>query len=242
MFSAGGTGGSRLIKVNLMLEYQPLSVCEAQARLSVVSAIEIVGYAAVVLLVRWVPRWSWFKLDESKTEWLRDCLRFANFFGRISLALLFITLIISVLWSWGVSFPEWVIRVVFGINTICFALGMIRSGGPSRSFFGQLVPLQLSGILVLEQQKAMLTQVQFTTWVFVFAAFSMVVWLVAVLSQKRVVQCWNWSEISSDHSLERFNVFAATVLFVLSVCVTVMAYWLPLQPWFIAFFSRRRCS
>jgi hypothetical protein len=102
------------------------------------------------------------------------------------------------------------------------------------------VPIQLSGILVLEQQKAMLTNTPLTTWT--FAAFSAIMWLAAVLFRKRVARWCRWSEFTIEPGLERYIVFAATVLFILSVGVTVLAYWLPLQPWFIAFIRNHRCD
>lgn len=220
-----------------MIDSQGLTLEEALARLSVVSLIQLVGFGAIILLVRWVPGWRCFRIP-SKTEWQCDCLKIARFFGYTSLGALFVTFILCTLFSWSAGIPETVIRGVFGVNTIFFAWGMARTGGPSRSFFGQLVPIQLSGILVLEQQKAMITNTQLTTWT--FAAFSTVMWLAAVLCRKRVAQWRRWSEFTIEPGLERFTVFAATVLFVLSVGVTVLAYWLPLQPWFIAFIRSHR--
>ena len=83
--------------------------------------------------------------------------------------------------SFGPKITEGVIWLVFAINTVFFTLGMARTGGPAESFFAQLVPIQLSGILVLQQQKLMLTRARATIWTFgTFATFSVLTWLIAV--------------------------------------------------------------
>jgi len=222
-----------------MLESQnlieTLSLPEALARLSVVSLIQLVGFFAIVVLVKFGPRW--FSVT-SEVKWLRDCLQGAYLFGIVSLLALFVTLLFGFLLSLNANFPEIVISGVFGANTIFFAFAMARSGGASCSFFGQLVPIQLSGILVLEQQKALMTKTQLTTWP--FAVFSTIVWIAAVVLRKRLARRFHWDEFVMESDLERFMVFAATSLFVLGVAVTVLAYWLPLRPWFIEFIQRHR--
>jgi hypothetical protein len=214
---------------------QVLSPAQALARLSVVSLIQLIGFFTTILLVRWGPRWF---TGTSKDEWQRDCLRGAYGFGGVSLLALFLTLIWGSLFSLDANGPEKVISGVFVLNTVFFAFAMARTGGAARSFFGQLVPIQLSGILVLEQQRAMMTHTKLTTWT--FAAFSTFVWVAAVLLRKRLARRLHWKEFLREPGLEKFTAFAVTFLFVLSVAVTVLAYWLPARPEFIEFIKRHQ--
>jgi hypothetical protein len=163
-----------------------LSLAEALARLSVVSLIQLVGFAATILVVK-LGQGS---LSASEADWQRDCLRIAYFFGIMSLIVLFVTLIVGFLFSLSANLPEGVIWGVFAVNTIFFSLAMVRTGGAACSFFGQLIPIQLAGILVLEQQKAMMTNTRPNTWA--FAAFSILVWLGVVLFPTQVAGLLGW--------------------------------------------------
>jgi hypothetical protein len=214
---------------------EALTLAQALARLSVVALIQLVGFFATIVLVKWGPRWF---TGTSKADWQSDCLRGAYVFGGTSLLALFVTLIFGLLFSLDASVPERVISGVFAVNTIFFAFAMARTGGAACSFFSQLVPIQLSGILVLEQQKAMMTHTRLTTWT--FAIFSTFIWVAAVLFRKRLARRLHWKEFILEPGLEKFTVFAATCLFTLSIGVTVLAYWLPPRPEFILFIQRHR--
>lgn len=223
-----------------------LKLDQALARLSIVLFIELVGAGATIYLVWRGPRWF---SGTSVTAWQRDCLAGIGLFGGASLIALIMMLIGGVflprivkirnaILFYGPKITEGVIWLVFAMNTVFFTLGMARTGGPAESFFAQLVPIQLSGILVLQQQKLMLTGARATIWTFgTSAAFSVLTWLIAVSFQVQAVGIMGWDKTMMEGTLEAFGVFATTALFVLSVAVTVVAYWLPLQPWFIAIFE-----
>jgi hypothetical protein len=165
--------------------------------------------------------------------WQHDCFYGALVFGGISSILLALPLALVRLCPIRAKIPELLIWAIFGINTIFFSLGMARTGGPSHSFFSRLVPIQLSGILLLQLQKVMITRIKANIWTFgAGATFSIITWLVVVLFPTPIVQIVGWGKFSAEPSLESFASFAVTVLFVL------FAYWLPLQPWFIDFISR----
>ena len=215
-------------------QIRPLSPAEALARLSVVSLIQLIGFGATLLLIWAGPKW--FDAD-SVAPWQLDCLKIALGFGLVTVVTLLVTLTVGFL-SWNARLPETIIWVVFGINTIFFVLGMARTGGPAHSFFTQLVPIQLSGILVLEQQKAMLTNARLITWP--FAVFSIVAWFAGMAFSVQFKKLFSWEELSMNPSLERFAVFATTSLFALSMAVTVFAYWAPLRPEFISLIQRFR--
>lgn len=211
-----------------------LSPAEALARLSVVSLIQLVGFGATILIVKLGQ--GWFGAPEA--EWQRDCLNIAYIFGGASLVALFVTLICGFLFTLSANVPERVIWVVFAVNTIFFALAMARTGGASCSFFGQLVPIQLSGILVLEHQKAMMTKTQPRAWA--FATFSVLIWILAVILPKQVARVLGWEKLVVERSVTHFPVVATTSLFILSVAVMVLAYWLPPRREFVDFIRRHR--
>jgi hypothetical protein len=213
---------------------RPLSPAEALARLSVVSLIQLIGFIATLLLIWIAPKW----FDATTVAaWQVDCLKIALALGLITLIGLLVILPVGFLW-WNARFPEITIWVIFGINTIFFVLGMARTGGPAHSFFTPLVPIQLSGILVLEQQKAMLTNARLITWP--FALFSILAWIGGMAFSAHFKEWLAWKELSMDPSLEGFAVFATTSLFALSMGVTVFAYWAPLRPEFISLIQRIR--
>jgi len=204
---------------------------QAFTRLSVVSLIQLIGFVAVWGLVRYGPRR--FQVT-TVAPWQQDCLRLAQIFGVISFLILFLTMIGGFIGGWGARAAERAIWITFVTNTAFFSLGMARTGGAARSFFSQLVPIQLAGILMLEQQKAMLTKIQPTVWT--FAALSLVsigLWLVVVSFRMTFQRVFKWQDLDMQPWIERFAVFATTTLFFLSVGVTVFAYWAPLHPEFV---------
>src|ERR1051326_2843540 len=124
------------LDVEIAYQIRELTLPEALARLGVVSLIQLVGFGATWTLVKWGP---WWISATTEAPWQRDCLEIVFYFGLGTLLALFITLIFGFLWSWSARFPEIVIRSIFGINTIFFVLGMVRTGGPAHSFFAQLI-------------------------------------------------------------------------------------------------------
>jgi len=202
---------------------------QALARLCAVSLIQLVGVSLTFILIKWVPRR--FGLANEAT-WQQDCLLIAYALGG-TIVLLFLTFIFSYLRRWKPSVPEGIILFTFAANIIAFSLAMARTGGPSHSFFAQLVPMQLSGILILEQQKAMMASQQSTkrkrAWF--YAGFTIVVWLVVVLSPVQV------ANPIKDVS-QTYEELAATILFILGMAVTAFAYWVTPRAEFIASFRR----
>ena len=200
---------------------------QALARLCAVSLIQLIGVSLTFILITWGARRYGVP---NEATWRQDCLLIAYaLVGTI--LLLFLTLIFSYLRRWKSSVPEGVILFTFAANIIAFSLAMARTGGPSHSFFAQLIPMQLSGILILEQQKAMMASQQSTkrkrAWF--YAGFTIVVWLVAVLSPLQV---------DIKDVPQTYEEMAATILFILGMAVTAFAYWVTPRPEFIASFRR----
>ena len=217
---------------------QPGEIKEEQAlaRLFVVAIIQSVGVGLTTVLIKYLPRM--FGLT-GEADWQRDCLSIANVLWWTAFLLL-VTLGFSYVRRWKPGIPEGAILVTFGVNIIAFSLAMARTGGPSRSFFGQLVPMQLSGILILEQQKLMMTSSQSSkrarAWL--YAGFTVFVWLTVFLSPGQVASLFGRKEMTIGAGLEIYEEWAATILFTLGIIVTAFAYWAPTWPGFLAFFRR----
>jgi hypothetical protein len=206
-----------------------LKVDQALARLCAVSLIQLLGVSLTFILIKWGPRR--FGVTNEAT-WQQDCLIIAYALGG-TILLLFLTFIFSYLRRWKASVPEGIILFTFAANIIAFSLAMARTGGPSHSFFAQLIPMQLSGILILEQQKAMMASQQSTkrkrAWF--YAAFTVVVWLVVVVSPFQAAD-------PIKDLPQTYEKLAATILFILGMSVTAFAYWVTPRPEFIASFRR----
>ena len=205
----------------------------ALSRVFVVSLIQIVGVSLTIALVKFGPRWAhggygfralFRPADEA--GWQQDCLAIAYFLGA-NVILLFLVFGFSYIRRWKPGIPEGIILFTFVVNIIAFSLAMARTGGPSHSFFGQLVPMQLSGILILEQQKAMTTSRTSSTrkraWY--YAAFTVFIWLIVWLFPMRFAALFGWKQMTIEASVKSYEDFAATVLFILGMLVTAFAYW-----------------
>jgi hypothetical protein len=209
---------------------------QALARLGVGCLIQSVGVTLTFFLIKYGPRL--FGLTQ-EANWQHDCLQIAYCLF-VSLGIIFLGFTFSYLRRWRPSIPEIIILFAFGVNIIAFSLAMARTGGPSHSFFGQLIPMQLSGILVLEQQKAIMTSQQSSkrrrAWL--YAGFTIFVWLIVVLFPVQVASLFGREEMTIEASLKTYEAWAATVLFILGVVVTAFAYWVTPRPGFIASFRR----
>ena len=213
--------------------YNELSEEQALSRAFVVSAIELVGVGLTFLLIKYGP--GLFSL-RSEPDWQNDCLgiSYVLFFTGFGVLVMFA---LSWFRRWHPSVPEGIILLTFVVNIICFTLAMARTGGPSNSFFGQLVPMQLSGILILEEQKAMVTAGKSTkrrrAWF--YAGFSILVWGIVWYYPEHFQGLFHWKELTiklppnptpqNEASLKSYQNSAATFLFTLGMIVTAFAYW-----------------
>ena len=192
------------------------------ARLCVVSLIQSVGVYLTIGLNEYLP--LFFGLTE-EAGWQRDCLKIASVL-RWTITMLFFTLIGSYLLRWKPKTSEVVIIITFVVNIFAFSLAMVRTGGPAHSFFAQLVPMQLSGILILEQQKAMMTSQQPSKrWrALLYAVFAIVASLTVVCLSKRFQRLFGWQDLTMQANQESYARWVATTLFILGMIVTAFAY------------------
>jgi hypothetical protein len=214
-------------------QLQPIRELEkgpALARLCVVSFIQFVGVLLTYFLIYSGPS---FAGVQKEVPWQNYCLGIAYVLF-VSTGVLVVTFFFSFFFRWRASIGEGIIWFTFAVNIIAFSLAMARTGGPAHSFFGQLVPLQLSGILLLQQQKAMLTCKRRASWL--PTIYTVFVWLTMVIIGRVI----GWKSVTTEPNLEKYELYAAGILFLLGLLVTALAYWLPTRPSFIARFQSSR--
>jgi hypothetical protein len=202
----------------------------ALARLSVVALIELVG----VLLTFWLIQDLPLRFDVNYAAyWQDDCLKLAHVLLWMGIGLVCASLLGYLTFSsryfaiFGPAIAEAGILITFVLNIAYFSFAMMRTGGPAHSFFAQLVPMQLSGILILEQQRMMMTSRRLSPrWrAFIYAVFTILVWIIVVWSGERVQSFFGWSAMMIDRSRDDYEIWAAAILFVLGIIVTAVAYW-----------------
>ena len=220
---------------------------QALVRLGVVALIQLVGVFLTIWLIEGFPRS--FGLTK-QTDWQYDCFLIACVLAAMGLYL-FVIFVLSYIFEWRPGISEFSILLAFSVNIVFFSLAMQRTGGPAHSFFAQLVPMQLSGILILEQQRAMMTSRRLSPrWrALVYAGFTILAWLIVVLFPDQVQWLCGWQRITIESSGDAYEVWTAssrdayemwtaTILFILGISVTAFAYWV--TPLLVAWFRRRK--
>jgi hypothetical protein len=128
---------------------------EAGSRLVIVTGIQWLGVGFLVgpLVTRGIQ----------SSGWQRSCLLF-GLLAALGAVLLLIMLLYAAKRrfkdppdSFDVRKTELAITFAFVLNTVALALAMARTGGPSCSTYGQMIPMQLSGMLLLALQKETFT-------------------------------------------------------------------------------------
>src|SRR5947209_5951269 len=158
---------------------------EALARLSVVSGIQVIGVLitlVVLLLIKLIAEEEW----QSFYWWLWGVAGVGSCLG------LLLAFAIMGIRTFNVDYTERIINALFVTNTLAFALAMVRTGGSPYSAFGQVIPIQLSGILILEQQKEKMTSTH-SNAALGYAGISIVVWVVAEVSGSCLAMLFGWT-------------------------------------------------
>ena len=207
----------------------------ALARIFMVCMIQTIGVGLTLGLAGLGP-FRLFRIP-GLAPWQFDCLVIGGVLV-LSLLILWPTFGCTYFWDWRASIPEGVIRFIYGLNIVAFSVAMARTGVPSQSFFGQLVPMQLTGMLLLEHQRSVILNSKRTSpWG--FAAFAVCCWLAVVVLKVQVGRLFGRNEMVVETDFQSYEHFAATVLFILGIVVTAAAYWITDRPSFIARFRPR---
>ena len=209
-----------LFRLYLKVVGHGLTEEQALSRICMVFMIEFVGVVLTIILICCGPG----KFTEGdKVYWKLDCGYIA---AGLFLFAVFLGLTFAVSWlrRWRPSIPEGIILLTFIVNIIAFSMAMARTGG-THSFFGQLIPMQLSGILILEQQKTMFktSSQRYRAWF--YATFTVIVWVIAVWCPMKFAALFGWGATSIETINKFYENLVATILFILGMGVTAGAYW-----------------
>jgi hypothetical protein len=191
---------------------------QAGARIALASIIQLSGTFFVML-----PLW----LEMGEKGWQHDCFKVGSWFGGLGSAVLVGALIYVILSKDAINVvaTEWIIKILYTTNIVALSLAMVRVGGPSSSVFGHLIPLQLSGILLLEQQKdSMITPSRYAA--FRYSAVALLIWITAAALRDRIVQWPFWTGDVQPCTSGCNDELATKLLIPFELFFTVLVYYL----------------
>jgi hypothetical protein len=198
-----------------------LTLGEAGSRLVIVFVIQLLG---VVFLV--VP----LMLPGIKNDgWQQSCRRFGGL-AAIGLVLL-LGMFVYAAWqhfhdqAFDVRKTELAITLAFVLNTVALALAMARTGGPSCSTYGQMIPMQLSGMLLLAQQKQTFTSDQSFQPV-IYAAITLFFWGSSVLFWQQLAHWRGWATTIGTNE-RGYGFLSPGLLIFCEILLMAIAYFVP---------------
>jgi len=197
---------------------------ERIGRFARVLLIQILGAVTIQLLLR-----------TSGAAWQTDCLSIADAVTCVTLGLL-VMLVLILLMPTLVKLTEPLIVFTFLVNTLACCVALARTGGPVNSLFGPLIPIQLSGVLVLEQQKeAQTKKPSRVPWG--YAAISILLWLAAHFGAEQINAVFHWKS-SGQGQLTGSYATEAALLTAIGMLFTAMTYLMPRWSWYRNFASK----
>jgi len=221
------------------VERRTLTAGQAIERLSVVTFIQFAGFCVTLGLLE---TWRLFV----KEDWQRFCSKVGFVAGGVTLLSILLTYAAMGLHSTnvdrGATWIERIIGFIFIINTIALAFGIAATGGASNSVFNQTIPIQLSGILLLEQQKEKListSTLRTSKAYWWYAGFSIAAWVAVALAGEKLMSFFGYSSNVQKTSLEKWGWIAAIVLGAAGMIFTVIAYKVESIPFLVELFEDR---
>jgi hypothetical protein len=178
------------------------------------SIIEIAGLGLVFFLIG--PR-------AGSAGWQLDCYRIGLIVIGSGSVVLWITTLLVIGGHVRLVFAEWLVRIIYFANTIALSVAMARAGGLS-SVLGHIIPLQLSGILLVEQQKEkVIAQNRFVPAI--YGLLTLVIWWLAVSYRQRIAAWSFWT--GPTECVDNCNDDVLTVwLLGFEIVFTAVAYYL----------------
>jgi hypothetical protein len=226
-----GVGFLSVVILVTLVGKQPISTLnfsQSLARFSMVALAEVLAFLIFLVPVR--------VGSGRRSPWSQDCFRY-GICTALTVGMILVTYfaLASALIP-EKAVPRWteiVIGAVYLVNTIGLFRAIVRTGGPSRSLYANLVPVQLAGFLLLEQQKESLMSTTNTGnhpqhLVFLFAVVAIAAWIGSALASD-----YKPGNTPNTDELPDFS-FWITVECIAGMVLTLVGYFLPRQPWFTA--------
>jgi hypothetical protein len=199
-----------------------LKAKDAAVRVALAAIIQFVGTLVVLLPLSRKMR---------EDGWQHDCFIVGLVFGVTGFLVLVATLIYVPVANYlskdiNVVATEWIIKILYTTNVVALSLAMARVGDPSGNVFGHLIALQLSGILLLEQQKeSMTTPSSYTAMG--YGLIAVFIWIAAVRFRESFVHLWFWSGDVKPCTSGCDDKLATKWLIPFEIVFTVFAYYFP---------------
>lgn len=192
------------------------------------SIIQLAGLGLVFFLIG--PR-------AGPDGWQLDCYRIGLRVIGIGALALWVTTLLVIGGHVKLVFAEWLVRIIYLANTVALSIAMARSGGLS-SALGHIIPLQLSGILLLEQQKEkVIAQNRFMPAF--YGLLTLLIWGLAVFYRQSIAAWPFWT--GSRECVDNCNDDVITGwLLAFEIVFTAVAYYLAKSEWFHKFFTSKR--
>lgn len=190
-----------------------LTLEQALDRLRIVSLIQLLGIVLTLLLLGS----SHFFVSE---DWQLFCWvvgAVASFLTLVILVIAFCTIEVR-----GPNWAERMIQLVFLANTVALAFGMARTGGASNSVFSYTIPIQLSGMLLLELRKDKLTLGESRAYWW-YAGITIFVWVTAEVIAASVFGLLPRGSLAYEY----WRRIAAAILVFAGTLFTVITYKFP---------------
>lgn len=205
-----------------------LTDSQAGVRVGLASIIQVAGTLFVGF-----PLW----LKMGTDRWAHDCFYIGLTFGCGGIVVLWATTYYIIFADRvNVVFTESIIRVIYVTNILALCIAMARVGDPSSSVFGHVIPLQLSGILLLEQQTESTSRARYAA--LKYGTIALILWILAAAFR---IVLWPFLTGKVEPSTSGPDDKLATYLLIPSeIIFTVIAYYLPIWKRFRNFFEKKR--
>jgi hypothetical protein len=201
-----------------------LNAEEFKTRFAMVTLAELLAFGIFSLPYVWK--------DNRNAPWGRACMRIGGLTAAaVSLIIIsFFTVSQVLLTDQSIKVStEYFIVVIYILNTLGLSASITRTGGPAKSLYANLLPIQLAGFLLLELQKELLISQKGSPSVsnhliYLFAGLTLAAWIVT-----------HWFR-AKDPSLPDFSDWI-TYVSALGILLTTVGYFLPRQKWFVDLIS-----
>jgi hypothetical protein len=211
-----------------------LEMSESLARFSLVAVAEVLAFAIFItpLLVN----------GNRNSGWRNDCLRYGLITAGVVLSILvcFFSASQTFLFSHPNSvrwLTEYLIILIYFINLLGLSHAIVRTGGPAKSLYASLLPIQFAGFLLLELQKELSTGLADTPnyLVYTFAVLTLIAWFTTHIFRDRPEALIKLNDTEPVPDFSNWIVYLSAA----GMLLTALGHFLPRQAWFISIIKHR---
>ncbi len=226
MVMATITGG-----IGVAVRRQPapaLEIDQSLARFAMVAIAQVLAFIVFLTPLLWATNYQ--------EDWAEDCRHYGLLTAVVDVLVITGFLSLSRIYI-SPSIPWWtefLIVIIYYADVVGLTAAVIRTGGPARSLYASLLPIQFAGFLLLELQKDLLVSRRqaknipnYRVWV--FASLTLFGWLASYWFQTPVLYLLARSGHRQQTDFSNWIVYLSAC----GLALTAIAYFLPQQPWFV---------